>query len=231
LKLENSKDRSNFNKRTIEKRKFSSDGNPYRNKKTAAAIYKNKTKPISTNQKSKIIFDQQTLEADNAALGNLENNISYENSFDHNNQEKRGKIEEVEPGEGNLKHELITNNENKKLNSKQNENLFSSDNILDTIKLISHNPSRFKYTNQILRSLGQLTTKNFDFVMNDPSKDEKVSKALKELGEAEKKRELVLENVRNRNELLKRNEIEVKENKSKIILFYFFIFFSKIFGK
>ena len=61
--------------------------------------------------------------------------------------------------------------------------------------------------------------------MNDPSKDEKVSKALKELGEAEKKRELVLENVRNRNELLKRNEIEVKENKSKnnsILFLYIF---------
>lgn len=96
--------------------------------------------------------------------------------------------------------------------------------------MISHNPSRFKHTNQILRGLGQLTTKNFDFVMNDPSKEEKVTKALKELEEAEKKRELVLENVRNRNELMKRNEIEVIENKSKK-RFFFICLCSKIFGK
>lgn len=62
-------------------------------------------------------------------------------------------------------------------NKRKGEELFSSDNIIDTIKLISNNPAKFKHTSKILRELGQLAQSNP--MVSDNTKDKEIMKDLK----------------------------------------------------
>ena len=179
--------------------------------------------------REKNLFIQEDLNADNASLPEIFSN--KENSFENFEPYSKHISENKFPDNltenkinSNLNYQdenLNHNITNKKLSStgiekiKNKKNLFSSDNILDTIQLISHNPNKFKQTNQILRSLGQLTANNYNIVTKDQNRDEKVTKALKDFESAEKNRESVLLQVKQREEMLKRNEIETKENKSK----------------
>jgi hypothetical protein len=102
----------------------------------------------------------------------------------------------------------------KTVHENENENRFSSDKIINTIKLINKNPQRFKHTNALLKDLGQFAKNNMHIVINSDKEKEKIETALKEFEKTEKDRDRLLQGKKNAENLIKRNDKELKEMKS-----------------
>jgi hypothetical protein len=81
--------------------------------------------------------------------------------------------------------------------------------IVDTIKLISKNPEKFKHTNRLLKTIGELSKNNMHILYNDTQEKEKAEKAYKEFEEAAVERKKLKEYSMNMDQIIKSNKQEL----------------------
>jgi hypothetical protein len=90
-----------------------------------------------------------------------------------------------------------------------------SSNILNTIKIISSNPEKFKHTNNMLKSLGGLAKNNMHILFSEKEEKEKADKAYKEFEKAAEDRKKLSQNIKSIDNMMKSNNKELNNFRGK----------------
>jgi hypothetical protein len=197
----------------------------------------NTSKPLKINSKIEKIeknnlnlFKEENFEGDNLIV-----DASFENEGQQTEENNINNISQAKVNNNEVENEKTQNFAEMK-NKTSNPSLLSSENLVNTIKLIAKNPDKFKHTNKIMKSIGQLAKNNMHIIYNSDQDKKNMEKVMKDFEEAERQRNRLMEYNKKVQDTVKQNQDELKENaiKGKNFIFLkiknkFFKNFLKIF--